>query len=149
MDDAGASVLADSSGNAIVTAFVSESPPYSISAGNYTLGAPTFSPASLSIRTNNLSYPTATPSGTVAIPLGSETYAGGQDTFITKFYEPPYLDVVGIASISIGFGGDNLLIQGSGWQPGVSVNLSFNEPNAKPHSIDSVLANSSGMQLIN
>ncbi len=85
-DDAGYGVAVDSAGNAFITGYVSEAPPYSsTTTGNSTLGTPTFS---LGNPYYTLGTPTAklgTPTGSVTKPSGSQTYAGNQDVFLTKY----------------------------------------------------------------
>ena len=89
-DDVGVGVAVDSAGNAFITGYVSEAPPYnSTTTGNSTLGAPTFLLGNPSF---TLGTPTAiaqTPTGSAATPSGSQTYAGSQDSFLTQYGPTP------------------------------------------------------------
>ena len=84
--DQGLGIAVDSSGNAVVTGFVNEAPPYTLgspagfagtplfsvsNSGNFTLGIPSFSPRSVA--------------GIVSTPMGIETYAGLSDVFVLKY----------------------------------------------------------------
>lgn len=109
-DDYSYGVATDSAGAAVMTGSVGESPPYTFKTGNSSLSVPNFpttnangtiSPESVSVIASN---------GSLFIPVGSETYAGGSDLFILKYNDgsqlpsiPPFaplLIAIAIACIS-------------------------------------------------
>jgi len=82
----GFGVVVGLAGSAFITGYVSEAPPYSYtSIGNDTLGTPTFSLGTLAFTLGTPNAMLGTLTGSIATPSGSETYAGRQDVFLTRY----------------------------------------------------------------
>ena len=87
-DDFGRGVATDSAGAAIITGSVGEGPPYSLRVANSTLGAANFPAINATGTVYVQSVPNTTRAGSLFIPSGKETYAGGADLFILRPSEP-------------------------------------------------------------
>jgi beta-propeller repeat-containing protein len=87
-DDFGYGVATDSVGTVIMTGSVGEAPPYSLKVANSTLGAVNFPAMNATGTISAESAMHATPAGSLFIPSGKQTYAGGSELFILRPDEP-------------------------------------------------------------
>ncbi len=84
-DDYGYGIATDSTGAAIMTGSVGESPPYTFNTANSSLGIPNFPSSNANGTISRESVSVTTLSGSLFIPNGSETCAGSADLFILKY----------------------------------------------------------------
>lgn len=80
--DEGFGIALSTSGDPVVTGYVSEAPPYNVNSSSFVLGSPNFSLATSSISTTSPSAALGVPSGTVSTPSGSSTYNGNTDVLL-------------------------------------------------------------------
>jgi beta-propeller repeat-containing protein/List-Bact-rpt repeat protein/prealbumin domain-containing protein len=115
----GHDVAVNSAGDAFITGFAPEAPPYSSTiSGNSTLGIPNFALQNPSFTLGTPTFSAGTPSGTVATPFGSQTYAGGQDVFLTLYAPTTYR-----LTLQTSTGTGSISVNSTTYANGQSVNL--------------------------
>ncbi len=86
-------IAADISGNALVTGYISESGPYSFANVTGSLSNSNLNTTNPVMAPTDPGFAIGFASGAVSTPLGSSSYAGGPDVFLTKFGTLPLVSL--------------------------------------------------------